>query len=293
MHRGHLTRRDFFKGTFAAGAGIALGGLVSQEAWGQAEEKKKSVVALVRDAAALDAEHNVNVGVLESMLTRAVTTATGEDDQIAAWRKLVKPSDVVGIVTTTALAPTHKELADIVVARVKAVGVPEDRIHFIQKKADLAEKCTAFINMPALKCHWLTGIGTVLKNYIMYSRNPTAYHEADSSNLGAIWNMPICKGKTRINIVDALRPLFDKGPQVDPRYLWDYKGIIVGTDPVAVETVCLQILQAKRNEYKGEPWPISPPPLCVKAADEQHKLGTSDPAKIDLRRIGWTEGVLV
>ncbi len=176
MHREHITRRDFFKGTLAAGAGSALGGLVPKEAWGQAEEKKKSVVALVRDAAALDAKHNVNVDVLESMLTRAVTTATGEADMTAAWRKLVKPDDVVGIVTTTALVPTHRELADIVVARVKAVGVPDDRIHFIQKKADLAETCTAFINMPGLKCHWLTGIGTVLKNYIMYSRNPSAYH---------------------------------------------------------------------------------------------------------------------
>ena len=34
-------------------------------------------------------------------------------------------------------------------------------------------------------------------------------------------------------LVDALRPLCDKGPQVDPRYLWDYTGLVAGVDAVA------------------------------------------------------------
>lgn len=44
--------------------------------------------------------------------------------------------------------------------------------------------------MPALKAHWLTGIGTVLKNYITFSGKPERYHGADNVKLGEIWLLP-------------------------------------------------------------------------------------------------------
>jgi len=78
----------------------------------------------------------------------------------------------------------------------------------------------------------------VLKNYIMFSARPLHYHDANNVKLGEIWKLPIVEGKTRLVVVDALRPLCDKGPQPDPRYMWDYRGLVGGTDPVAVESVC-------------------------------------------------------
>jgi hypothetical protein len=145
----------------------------------------------------------------------------------------------------------------------------------------------------ALKAHWLTGIGTVFKNYITFSGSPSSYHDANNSKLGEIWNMPHVKGKTRLVLVDALRPICDKGPQPDPRYMWQYKGLIAGTDPVAVETVCLKIIMQKRQALRGEPWPLSPPPLVVEMADKQYRLGTSKLEEIQIERIGWTEDALV
>jgi hypothetical protein len=67
----------------------------------------------------------------------------------------------------------------------------------------------------------------------------------------------------RLVLVDSLYPLCDKGPQPDPKYKWAYSGLIAGTDPVAVETVCLKIITEKRKGIRGEPWPLSPPPICV------------------------------
>ena len=52
-------------------------------------------------------------------------------------------------------------------------------------------------------------------------------------------------------------------------------GLIAGTDPVAVETICLKIIAEKRKAIRGEPWPLSPPPICVEAADKVYGLGTS------------------
>jgi hypothetical protein len=147
--------------------------------------------------------------------------------------------------------------------------------------------------MPGLKGHWLTGIGTVIKNYILYSGRPRNYHEEKSTKLGEIWLLPGVKGKTRLVIVDALYPLCDKGPQPDPRYKWAYNGIIAGTDPVAVETVCLRILTKKREAIRGEPWPITPPPICVEAADKVYGLGTSNLKNIKITHIGWEEDLLI
>jgi hypothetical protein len=44
--------------------------------------------------------------------------------------------------------------------------------------------------------------------------------------------------------VDALYPLCDKGPWLDPRYQLPSNGLIPGTDPVAVEAVGLEIITA-------------------------------------------------
>jgi hypothetical protein len=94
-------------------------------------------------------------------------------------------------------------------------------------------------------------------------------------------------------VVDALRPLFHGGPQVNPAYLWPYNGIIIGTDPVAVDTVCMKILEAKRREYKKGEWPINPPPKHVFLAEQKYKLGHAQMDNIELVKLGWQEGALV
>jgi hypothetical protein len=218
---------------------------------------------------------------------------TGKPSPTDAWRSLVTATDVVGLVTTDHLNPTHPELVAAVREALVAAGTASDRIRMAQGGPDAARPCTALVALPALKAHWLTGIGTVLKNYITYSGSPSRYHVADSVKLGEIWLLPHVKGKTRLVVVDALRPLCDKGPQPDPRYMWDYRGLVGGTDPVALETVCLKVIESKRQELRGEPWPLSPPPLCVAAADEKYGLGTSRWSEIALERIGWSAEALV
>jgi len=290
-----VTRRDFLKGTAAGVAGLALCGSEALGAAAKTNPAKgaKSVVAVARAADALDASLQVNKAASAAILRQAVASACGAKSHAEAWKKLFKPADIVGIVTSKALNPTHLELADFIKEDLMALGVPEANFRFPQKNIEMAKECTALIALPGLKAHWLTGIGTVMKLYIMYSGKPADYHDANSAKLGEIWNLDFVKGKTRLTIIDGLRALCDKGPQVDPRYLWSYNGIIASTDPVAAEAVGLKIIQAKRDEIKGEPWPLTPPPLCVEAADKQYGLGTSDLAKITIKKIGWAEGVLI
>jgi len=286
-----ITRREFLKGTVGA-AGLALYGGPALAAAGGGKGSK-SVVAIARSAQALTGDGQVDTSVTAEILRTSVAQAVGTGSAQEAWKKLFQQTDIIGIVTSKAVNPTHMEIVDLIKADLKAAGVPEANFRLPGRDVEVVKQCTALICLPALKAHWLTGIGTVLKNYIMFSGKPSSYHNEDSAKLGEIWNLEFIKGKTRLTLIDALQPTCDKGPQVDPRYRWVYGGIIASVDPVAAEAVGLRIIQAKRDEIKGEPWPLSPPPLCVEAADKQYGLGTSDPTKIQIKKSGWNEGWLV
>jgi len=292
-----VTRRDFIRNAAVVVAGSSAAGLVRGTAVAQTAAKppktRLSRVVLVRDELAVDAKDVVNVDILKKMVDETVMRLTGEKKAALAWKTLVKPGDTVGLVNTDHLNKTHEELVEVVRAALIGAGIPQNKIVMAQGDPDRPKACTALIALPALKAHWLTGIGTVLKNYIMYSGTPDRYHDKNSAKLGEIWNLPFVKGKTRLVLVDALFPLCDKGPQPDPRYRWAYGGLVAGKDPVAVETVCLKIIMEKRTQMKGEPWPLSPPPVCVETADKVYGLGTSKWEEIVLEKTGWTKGGLV
>ena len=289
--QGLITRRNFMRGTI----GTVLGTSILGTKWLKSSEKTvhSSLVTLVRNKNVMDASMTVDPSILREMLDQTVIQFTGKKKVKDAWLSIVKLEDTVGLVPTPHLNPTHDELVDAVKNSLLEIGIPEKRIMMAQGGPEKPKACTALIALPALKAHWLTGIGTVLKHYIMYSGRPNRYHFEDSAKLGEIWNLPYVKGKTKLILVDALYPLCDKGPQPDPRYKWIYNGLIAGTDPVAVETICLRIITEKRRALRGEAWPLSPPPVCIEAADKVYGLGTSKIEEIKIEHFGWEQDLLL
>ena len=290
-----FTRRDFLRGTAAGALGASVGFAGLEVAFAAEPDKAKATVVLIRDEAALDAQNKGNPNVVEAMLDKAVCRLAGKDDPAEAWKTYIQPDDTVGIKTTLYMISTSAEAIAAVRAGARRAGVPDEKILAGDRGAapGKAKPVTALINVPSLKAHHMSGIGCAIKNYIVYHASPASMHPDSCSGLGAAWQVPAIKDKTRLIVVDALLPLFDKGPQVTPKYRWPYRGLVVGTDPVAVDTVCLRIIQAKRDAYKGEPWPVSPPPKSLAVADTKYHLGTSDPAKIHLVKMGWDHDVLV
>ena len=286
-----ITRRDFIRGTIGATLSASVLGVTWPK--GEATAAGSSLVTVVRDKNAMDSSKNVNGTILEKMLEQTLIKVTGRKNPRDAWLSLVKPNEVIGLVPTNHLNPTHDEVVDVVKRSLIDAGIPKDKIRLAQGGPGYPKECDSLIALPALKAHWLTGIGTVLKNYIMYSGSPSSYHQSNSAKLGEIWNLSFVRGKTKLVLVDSLFPLCDKGPQADPRYQWPYHGLIAGTDPVAVETVCLNIINEKRNAIRGEPWPLSPPPICVEAADKVYGLGTSRMENIKIEHDGWEHELLL
>ena len=103
--------------------------------------------------------------------------------------------------------------------------------------------------------------------------------------MGILASQPAIRDRLRLTIVDALTPYYGKGPQTDPRYYWDYAGLILGTDEVAVDVVGTRILQEKVDETEGRPTPITPPAKHITVADEKYGLGVSDADRIEVIEI--------
>ncbi len=300
MSRRVITRRDFLKRTSSA----ALAGALFLEAPErvlsivQAEETKSRVV-LVRDKDVLDDTGNIREDVLQRMLDTAVTALLDKSDCSAAWKRLVKPKDVVGIKTNAwGYLPTPEALERAIQRRVIEAGVSEANIGIRDRGVlddDVFLRSTALINVRPLRTHHWAGVGGVIKNYIMFTRTPPDYHDDSCADLATLWKLPVVEGKTRLNILVVLTPLFHGiGPHhFSPEFTWPYSGLLVGIDPVAVDSTGVRIIIAKRREYFGEERPISPPVKSIFLADTRHHLGTADPAKIDLVRIGWEEGALI
>ena len=290
-----ITRRDFLRVT----AGTAMAATLGSGILGEAQAEPTAKVVLIRNAEVLGRQDKVQEEILQSMLDEAVKSLLGANQPLEAWQKLFKSSDVVGIKSNVwNKLPTPKELEAAIKRRLLDVGVAEKNIGIDDRGVlnnPVFLNATALVNARPLRTHHWSGVGTCLKNYIQFVPDPSSYHDEGCSPLGKIWTYPIVKGKTRLNILSALTPQFyGRGANFfDKRYVWPYKGLIVGTDPVAVDAVGAHLLQVKRIAFFGEDRALDVPPIHIMVADKIYHLGVSDLSRIQLIKLGWMEEVLI
>ncbi|MDJ0887466.1 MAG: DUF362 domain-containing protein [Desulfobacterales bacterium] len=292
-----LTRRDFIRTSSCAVMGTMMGLPLVEKAAGQTS--RKSRVVLIRNHGATTGYGSLNGKALVQMLDEAVTALFDARDVAAAWRQIIKPDDVVGIKSNVwGRLPTPDELETAITRRLLEAGVDGNNIAVDDRGVRrnlIFERSTALINIRPMRTHHWSGLGSLLKNYIMFVPQPWNYHGNACERLGAVWQQPHVTGKTRLNILVMLTPLFHGvGPHHFSRsYTWPYGGLIVSTDPVAADATGAQIIQAKRNEHFGRVRPISPRPLHIEAADTKFGLGNSQPERIELIKLGWDKDLLI
>jgi Domain of unknown function (DUF362) len=290
-----ITRRDFLR----VAAGTAMAATLGAGILREAKAEPAARVVLIRNAEVVASDGKVSGEILQSMLDEAVRSLLETKESLEAWQKLIKSSDIVGIKSNSWYRlPTPKELEVAIKRRLLDAGVAEENIDTDDRgvlQNPIFLKATALINVRPLRTHHWAGVGTCLKNYIQFVPNPSAYHDEGCSPLGKIWTYPIVKGKTRLNILSVLTPQFyGRGANFfDRRYVWPYNGLIVGTDPVAVDTIGAHLLQAKRIAFFGEDRALDVPPTHIKVADKTYHIGVSDLSRIQLVKLGWADELLI
>ena len=150
----------------------------------------------------------------------------------------------------------------------------------------LTQRITALINAPILKDHGIAGVTAAMKNHYGSFSNPRQHHAngcdpfiADLNSVAEI------KDKTRLIVCDATRALCNGGPAYKPAFTWRYSGMLVATDPVALDTIGARIIDEKREEMGLPSLEEAGRPPRFLASAAARGLGVTDERNIDLRTL--------
>ncbi len=242
----------------------------------------RSVVAKIINPIIL-AGPRLHERALLTALHHALCLATETEHPEQAWQRLIEPDDVVGIAldavgfeplaTAETLAGQivqSLENADIARERIVLIGPPPRLTQVLGTRprtfgwqsqpsrvgdaevtlAAVLEQVTALINVPTLSTDNVCGIAGCIKNASLpfVQRQSPWYEGACAPHLAELLATPAIRSKLRIHIVNGLRAVFDRGPLVHRDCVWPYAGLIASLDPVAADTVALEVLNTRRAE---------------------------------------------
>jgi uncharacterized protein (DUF362 family) len=141
---------------------------------------------------------------------------------------------------------------------------------------------TKIINIPILKNAGPT-VTLCLKNLAFGSISNTGrlHKQLWAETCAEVPAFAPVRDKVVLNIVDGIKGCYNGGPGAEPQFFTEYKTLLVGTDPVAVDRVGYEIVLKKRLEEKVQK-EESPRGKTFLELAAQQNLGIADLKKIDL-----------
>lgn len=237
-------------------------------------------------------------------LTRACTVEQAWRAVLGSAKRIVLKFNSVG----ASVIDTNDALANVIVPRLEAVGYDRRQITLVEvseyltptlgtrlaakgwgkpiRVGDAAEPLAqylydadAIINIPLLKTHAIAGMSCSMKNLShALIKHPANYHaNGCSPYVGQVISAPAVHKRLRLNLVNAIRVLTDRGPDAREEDIVSYRGLLMGFDPVAVDSVGQSILAMERRRRDLDPWFRVP---HLESAAEMG-LGRWRPADID------------
>jgi uncharacterized protein (DUF362 family) len=289
----------------------------------------KSKVIVARDALIQNEKYSVDSDRLSRLLDKGMQSLFNTDNPIQAWKKIVKPEEVVGLKVNCL---SGRELVAAVCESLQQSGVKSENIIIWERfssdledggfKINQQEKgircfgndylgfssdfemygsaaslicntlqrlCDVVINLPVLKDHGIAGITMTMKNMYGAIHNPNKYHlNVGNPFIADVFMLPSIRNKVRLTICDALVAQYEGGPSFMPHWRWAYNGLLIATDPVALDYSGWQIIEQERKKrgFKSLKDVGREPKYIYTAADAEHHLGTCDPEKIELVTAG-------
>lgn len=224
----------------------------------------------------------VHKSVLAEMVDLALARVTGTPSAAEAWRSLLRDDDVIGLKFNRSGAAglgVSPPFADAVITSLLSAGfdhrqiVPIEVPEFVYRQHDVAkpvrgwdsqptdfssgrdqlaallDQVTAIVNIPFLKTHNIAGITCSLKNLShALIKHPARFHGTHCSPyIGDIVALPRIHNKLRLHLANALRVVFDGGPDARDEATWDAGMILASRDPVAMDTVGLDVINSQRS----------------------------------------------
>jgi len=315
---GEVSRRGFLHQAASFGAAAWVGSQLRIPQAGAGQPTAAASLSKVYEVIMKEtvAGRKSRPGLIQEMLFRTLSLATGTDGVGQAWRRLLSDEDLILVKLNRSGADTlgtADELARAVVASFKRADISPERVMLWEAPPHLAEElgthrppegwaakeydfgsgrdqflaaldeATAVINIPFLKTHNLAGMTGCLKNLSHgLIKHPGRYHgNGCSPYIGDIVGCEAIRPKLRLNIVNALRVMVDRGPQASEEYIDPAYLLIVSADPVAADTSGLMWLNRLRKERKLPPIGDSDESIPYLREAQARGLGSADINKIN------------
>jgi len=164
----------------------------------------------------------------------------------------------------------------------------------------ITKQVNKLINLPVLKDHQSAGVTMSLKNLSHgLVNNVNRSHSSPSLNacntfIPAVVAMPVIRNKVVLNILDGVKGLYDGGPGGRPEFVWEHHTLYFSTDPVSLDHIGWEVLDAKRESVGMKKIMESAPDKYSTFVHRQAEhveiagalgLGVWDRKKIDLRKV--------
>jgi uncharacterized protein (DUF362 family) len=141
---------------------------------------------------------------------------------------------------------------DIVHARPGVHDPKDERTRRSHLARIVTRKVNKLICIPVLKDHGSGGVTLSLKNmshgFVNNVSRSHGSHDTNTCNLfiPAIVAHPIIRSRAVLQVLDGLNAVFQGGPGSRPKYVWQYRALFFATDPVALDRIGWEIVDAKR-----------------------------------------------
>ncbi len=174
---------------------------------------------------------------------------------------------------------------------------PHHRRSYVAKF--LTKEVNKMLTLGVLKHHQSAGVTIALKNMSHGLVNNVARSHISRTNnacgmfIPTVVDLPVFRQKAVLHIIDGVLGGYHGGPNRKVgRYLWEHKTMYFATDPVAVDTIGLSVIDAKRAQMGMQAIALAyadQDSVFVRMQPEFIEiagvlgLGESNEAKIDLR----------
>lgn len=261
----------------------------------------------------------VNPTILKECVSKGLRALAREKTVADAWHRLLRPDDVVLLKFNQSAAerigttpPLARELLD----SLQSAGWGPERIIVLEAGQDDArivrqtrrpdfrwqaeeikfgasgkdsfiaalDQATAIINIPFLKTHHLATMTGCLKNLSHgLIRHPARFHaNGCDPAIAEIVASPPIRQRLRLNIMNALRVVYDGGPDARASDLHTAGEILFSTDPVACDATAYGILNEIRSLHELNPLlPGASKPKFLSSA-ARLGLGQADTEGVDV-----------
>lgn len=261
----------------------------------------------------------VNETYLNRMIEVGLTQFCGEASVRGVWRRLLQPTrqtkvlikfnrsgaDTLGTTQSFVRVLLHSlALADIKADQIMLLDVSPEiqrtagtvppivgysatpvtvlgKTEYLSAALDWAD---CLINVPFVKDHYLAGISCAMKNLSHgLIKTPARWHgDRCRECIPHLYNQEAIRGKHRLTICDALRVVYDGGPEARLECTSEYSRVLIGSDVVALDAYAARLIDQIRGAHELKDLAEEHRPASYLTVARELKLGQGDLDRVDV-----------